>query len=119
MKYIRFFDGSNVTLHDSSRKIIDRYQRIKKFILENDKSNYPFLFSRNIYFPTKSLLAEASIWRSSGKVISEVFFRRLQHLVNSLLGREKGPSASMVQALRLGLSGLRFKSWRPHQIHFL
>jgi 8-oxo-dGTP diphosphatase len=38
VKHVRFFDGSNVTLHDSSRKIIDRYQRIKKFILDNEES---------------------------------------------------------------------------------
>jgi hypothetical protein len=43
----------------------------------------------------------------------------LQNLVVSLFRQREGPSASLVQALRLGLSGLRFKSGRPHQKRFL
>jgi 8-oxo-dGTP diphosphatase len=40
VRYVCYFDGKNMNLHDSSRKIIERYQRIKNFILESKKELY-------------------------------------------------------------------------------
>ena len=37
VRYVCYFDGQNVKLHDSSRKIIENYQKIKNFILESRK----------------------------------------------------------------------------------
>jgi 8-oxo-dGTP diphosphatase len=40
VKHICYFDGSDVNLHDSSRKIIERYKRIKNFILKNKRFSF-------------------------------------------------------------------------------
>ena len=35
VKHICYFNGSNVNLHYSTRRIIDKYRKIKSFILQN------------------------------------------------------------------------------------